>query len=436
MNSQLSGVTRKHSYTHQIQETTKSISDTYQEICTLCSGINKYILEPLQFLHGSLKIKLYVKDPTQGSPFPEVPDGTVACSVALIPQHIVGIGQLFRRKNENWGLDIGEKVLQVVSKIGDIAVGIMSSFKLTDTSIALISYIAKEIGSGVAVIQTGISSLAPFTAVFTGIQMAKTVVDIGIDSLNIYRTSQKVNNMEQKITLWEGADWTNSQFASGRLEHLKAKQLSTEEELEGTKGALGTAQVALESAVLESHTRRLAVRAVLDDLDSKNKIVQVFGAIAPKIKLTIAEFREERARTIFKNRENVLSRLKEKHTLRQMKIASWDTIKKKIDAGLIGPPQREVLNSYKERQIEKLKAKKSNLNLERVKIGLDIALKVVVVASLVASMVLLFSGVGTGAGVITAITLMLFIMAAEYGLKKFKECYPSKTWQAFRAPAI
>lgn len=435
MSSQLQGVKQNHSYTYQIKETADSIKDTYKEISTLCSGINDYILQPLQFLHGSLKIKLYLKDPTARNPFPAVPDGTVACSVVLIPQHIVGIAELFRRKNENWGIDIGEKVLQVISKIGDIALGIMSSFKLTDTAIALISYIAKEIGSGVAVAQTGItaiSTLAPFTAVFTGIEMAKTVVDIGIDSLKMYRTSQKVNHIEQKITLWQGADWTNSQFASGRLAHLDAKQLTTEEQLEGTKGALDTAQVALESAVLKSHTRRLAVRAILD---SKNKIDQVFGAIVPKIKLTIAEFKEERAREIFKNRQNIHTRLTEKHTLRTMKITSWNTIKIKIEAGLIGH-QQDILDNYKERQIEKLKTKKSNLNLERVKIGLDIALKVVVVASLIATMVLLFSGVGTGIGVITAVSVMLFIMAAEYGLKKFKECYPSKTWQAFRAPAI
>lgn len=354
--------------------------------------------------------------------------------VLVIPSAIASIAKEVRKETHTQS-DVTEQVLLVAEDTTKIALAVMTCFKLGDFIVSCLSKAANAVGTGFEVFKGGISAAVPFLVTFNVIQIVDSMIKIGLDSVDMYKTSKKVNGIKEKTKLWADDIWKDETFAENKFAHLKAKQITSQENLEKLNGAVTASEIALQSAVLHSNERRVAVIAIKDSLSHRNPVVRLFGEIVPKIQLTIAEFKQEALELKHAKKDEAFTKLSEKHTQRYDKIDRFGKITKQIKQGLT-EEHKVALGEFQKLELEKLDTKKSNLNLERIQIGLDIALQVVVVISLIASMVLLFTGVGTVAGIITTVTLALFITAAKYGLSHFKECFPSKTLTPFRVPLL
>lgn len=341
----------------------------------------------------------------------------LACKVLKIPTATFRAIQHYRQEAKS-DLDQAERILNIGANVSDIALGTMASIQLFD--LIAMGHIAKEMGAA-TVLSKSFTQLAPFTAVVTVIDLIKTAIEIGISAIAMYKTCKKVDALRDKTILWEAIDWKG--YAPQKREHLETKQLSSSRQLAEMNEALKTSVVALQSAITKSDQRRAVV------LTQENPI----GRFFEKIKLTIAEVEQGLVKRKLKKESQAYQKLASKHDIRKLKIKNWQVVESKD----LTENDLRILTQFKERQLAKLDIKKGNLNQERLKIGLDIAFKTVVAITLIASLVLIFTVGGTVPGIITSITLMLFLAAAEYGLKKFKEFYfRPQIWERHYIPDL
>lgn len=360
----------------------------------------------------------------------------LTCSVIKTPKTIAKIFLNSKEATKMKGADLADHVVKIASDTAAVALGIMTCFKLGDTIVALFSALSSSLGVGFKVAQGGISTMLPFIGVFSAIEIVKSMFDAGTEGIKLYKTAKKISATTKKMKIWKNMDWTDPAYISKKLERMKVKQIKTVNGLEKLEGALATSAFAFNSHVLHVDKRWDTLHARKIELSKRNPVVRLFGQIAPQIKLTVALLKKEAAEKKHLDTLKTFNKISAKHTLRTVKIRNFTIVEGKIKAGTLNARDLAVLEGVKKNQLEKLKTKKSNLKVEAVEHGLKIGLKIVVVISLVAAMALTFSGVGTAPGIITSASVALFVMAAEYGLKKFKEYNPPKEWIPVHVPTL
>lgn len=357
---------------------------------------------------------------------------TVIKTPNLIEKTFIGAKKAQKMK----GADLAEEVVKTAAGISSIAVGLMSCFPLGETIVSLISAFSQTVGMGFKVVGEGISKAVPFVAVFSAFQIGKAVLDVGVESVKLYKTAKKISATTKKMKIWTEMDWNDPTYISKKLDRMKVKQIKTVESLEKLEGAAKASAIAFESRVLHVDYRWAKLQARKIELGDRNAIIRVFGQIVPQIKLSAALLKKEEAEKKHINDFKNLDKISAKHTLRTVKIRNFTVVEEKIKANTLNDRDRSALKHFQKAQVEKLKVKKSNLKVDVVEHSLKIGLKLIVVISLVACLALTFSGVGTMPGIITNASVALFVMVAEYGLKKFREFSPPNEWAPVKVPAL
>lgn len=333
------------------------------------------------------------------------------------------------------GSEAFEKNLRIASATANIACGILSGIKIIDTFGTAIANLSHSMGPA----RVAITTLAPFTVALAGIEIVKTTIDIGIDAVHIHQTNKKIETLRNKTKLWGSIDWKDEAavpIISNKIEHLQAKQLRSQEELSQVEGALKTSVLAVNHRALKWEAKKEKLAAKKLALNESPAMMRLFGKAVPKIKAARAKSKYKIALKEHTGTINEFTHLSDKYNKRTTKIKNWKIIEKKMKAGTITDQDQVLLKKFQEDQITKWKTKKSNYKLDRLKIGLGIALKTVVIITLVASIAFTFSGYGTVPGIVTVTTLSLFIIAAEYGLKKFKKYKKPATWSPGHVPLL
>ncbi len=360
----------------------------------------------------------------------------LSCSVVKGPGLGAKIGLQARHTTQLKGADLAEHLIKMARNTASVALGIMTCFQLTDTIVSLCGSLSGSLGLGFKVVQGGVSATLPFIGVFAAIEIVKGMLEIGIEGIKLYKTAKKIRETTKKINTWAQLDWTDPTYISKKLEGIKAKQLKSSQSLERFEGTLTTSTVALNSRLLHVDNRWEQLKARKIELSNRNPVVRVFGQVVPQIKLTVAIIKKEEVEKKHLKKLAAFNQASSKHNIRSVKIRNYTIIEGKIQAGTINERDRIVLNHFRESQIGKYKVKRSNLKAKAYEHGFKIGLKTLVVISLVACMALTFSGVGTMPGIVTSASVGLFVMAAEYGLKKFKHYYPPKAWIPVHVPRL
>ena len=371
------------------------------------------------------------------APFEHIRKGiTLTCTVIETPKTISEILVQAKDFSKKQGEKLLEHITEVAFNVSSVAIGIMSCFSLGDTIIAFCDSIASSVGNGFNVVQTGLSATLPFIGVFSAIQLVKGIADTGIESFKLYKTAQKISATTEKMKIWTNMDWNDPTHISNKLSRSRVKQIHTVEELEKLEGGIKTSLLTLESRVLYVDKRWRKLETRKKELIDKNIVERVFGQVMPHIKLTVALLKKDGAEKNHLSALKAFNKLSKKHTVRSIKIRNYAIIEGKIKAKTLNSRDLSVLGQFKTNQLSKLDIKKSNLKIEAIGHGIKIGIKVVIVISCIAGLALTFSGVGTMPGVLTNASVALFVMAAEYGLKKFKEYLPPKAWIPVKVPRL
>lgn len=328
-----------------------------------------------------------------------------------------------------------ENNLRIAAAIANLACGILGSIKMVETFWVAIENLSNSLGP----VKVAFTALAPVTVAFAGIEIVKTTIDIGIDAVHIHQTNDKIRILKAKKKLWGSIDWKDGSAApiiTNKIDQLKAKQLTSIEDLSLLEGAVKTSALALNQHALKWEKKKEKITAKKLALSDKNIAIRFFGGIVPKIKATQTKSKYKIALKEHTGNINKFIHLTEKYNKRAVKIKNWKIIESKMKDGTLTHKDQILLKKFQSDQLSKWRTKRSNYNLEKLKIGLGIALKTVVIISLIASIVLTFTGYGTIPGIVTMASLSLFIVAAEYGLKKFKKHKKPAEWKPGSVPKL
>lgn len=356
-------------------------------------------------------------------------------SVLSVPSSIKEILIQAKKKGLK-GAEAMERNLKIASATANVACGILHGIKIADAfGIAICNIASHSMGP----VRVAVTTLAPFTVVLAGIEIVKTSIDIGIDAVHIHQTNKKIKELKNKRKLWGSVDWKNKEvtpIVSNKIEYLEAKQISSKLELSSLEGALKTSGLALNHRALKWDAKKEKLEAKKLALSQRNVIIRLFGKIVPSMKAAQSKSKYKVTLKAHTEKINEFSHLSDKYSRRTVKIKNWKVVETKMKSGTISDKDEVLLKKFQNDQIAKWSTKRSNYNLEKFKIGLGIALKTVVIITLIASIALTFSGYGTLPAFITLATLSLFIIAAEYGLKKFKKHKKPAKWEPGQVPLL
>jgi hypothetical protein len=379
---------------------------------------------------------------------------TLACTIVKTPNLAANA---FKEAAEipgtTEGAPLAERLVKVASGTTALALGVLSCFALSETIIAIFSAFSTSLGNGFKVVEAGISTMLPFIGVFSAIELVKSLLDVGVEGFKLYRTAKKISATTEKMEIWKDATWTDTSFVSKKLDHLKGKQIKALNDLEEMGGLEGAVNKTfgvfkehvkeVEECWKELEARKLELTKRLELLDkqkheltNRNVIVRLFHQIAPQIKLTAAILKKEEVEEAHIKALNTFNKINSKHSLRTIKIRNFKVIQGKILAGPLKEGEIFLLKTFQSKKAEKWEKKKINLKAKAIQHGVKIGLKIVVVISLIAALALTFSGAGTMPGIVTNASVALFVMAAEYGLKKFKEYNPPEKWGSVKVPLL
>lgn len=409
----------------------------YKKGRTFFKAAASFATESIDFINPFLNILSVAGIISTPSTITHVQRGvTLTCSVIRIPNTLSQTASQVRSISKKKGDEVIEQVIKIASNVSDIALGVMKCFELGDTIVAIYGAISSSMGTGFKVVQGGVSAALSFIGVISAIELTKGLVDVGIESFKLYKTAKKISKNTKKMKIWTNMDWNDPTYVSNKLSRMKVKQIHTMTGLKKLEGALNTSTVAFNSSVLHVDKRWAKLEARKLQLKDKNAVTRLFGQVTPQIKLTVALIKKEAAEKEHLNTLKSFNTISEKHTLRTIKIRNFTIVEGKIKTNTLNERDRAVLEQFQKNQLEKLKTKRSNLKVEAIGHGLKIGIKVVIVISCIASIALTFSGVGTMPGIITNASIALFVMVAEYGLKKFKEYNPPKAWIPVKVPVL
>lgn len=361
---------------------------------------------------------------------------TLTCVVITIPKIIERSFTGAARASKTKGVELTEEVLKTAAGVSSIALGAMTCFQLSETTIDLLSALSQVTGTGFKVVGEGVSKAVPFIAVFAAIEIVKSLLEAGIEGIKLYKTAKKISVTTKKMNIWSKMDWTDPSYISKKIDRMKVKQIRAVSDLERLEGAVKASSIAFNSHLHKVDYRWAKLQARKIEVADRNPISQLFGQIAPQIKLSAAILAKESAEKKHVGSLKTFDRISTKHTLRAVKIRNFTIVEGKIKKGTLTEQNKVALEYFRKAQLEKLSIKKSNLKVDAVEHSLKIGLKLIVVISLVASLALTFSGVGTMPGIITNASVALFVMVAEYGLKKFRQYSPPKEWVPVRVPVL
>lgn len=357
---------------------------------------------------------------------------SLGCSIISIPSSISKIVQIIKQPAVKV-VDKIEKGLAITEKISAIGSACLACFQLTELFISFLSQVScsfgnftsRAINSSATAAQSAISVIAPFAAVLSSLDILQSIAEIGIHSINLYRTQQKVNAIVSKKKIWKNLNWKQldeptKTFSINKLEHLERKQLESKVALNALKKPLLDSTLAYTTALFKVDKKQKKLKLIKSKVSNENAVKRIFSQIVPTFKLVYAELYMKSIHQKYEITKKKFDVQEAKHKKRIDKISNWSIIVNKVKNSSLSSIDKKLIKKFSKKQIYKLQIKKRNLRLNQLKTGLDIALKVVVIITLIASIVLTFSGVAAPIGIITGMTLGLFLIALKYGLKSFK----------------
>lgn len=313
------------------------------------------------------------------------------------------------KKNEK-GVDLHIRNLSLASGIFETVQSGMAAFSLLDTfQIISLGQISQAIGT---------TAVLPFSAVVNGIDIAKNIIDITKSAVTIHQIKRKSKKLGKKLKAFNPQ--TDSQkigtFLEKHIEQMIAKQLSTLSTMENLKAKAANRRIKAETAI-EAYEQELlnSEENILHKLIKHIRLSRKETALFKAIKASDKTFEN------FTNTDK-------KFEARRIKLESWanaethfksDDLKKdannKIDST---DPLHQLIA---DKQI-KWRAERKNLKMDKLQEGLGIALSVVGTIVLIASTVLIFSGIGTLPVLLTITSVGLLISLIGLGktlLKKY-----------------
>lgn len=294
-----------------------------------------------------------------------------------------------------------EKGLKVTSAVTGVAIGTMTGMRIAET--LKLFNISHAFGT-VRVMGRAVSLFGPFLSFLEGF---KACIDIGISAKKLSDMNKKGKVIAEHINKWsqpiteaialqhiDKAD-TKLQSLEGRFHDLSKQVHDTGVEVENAKKAYLVKQASNKA---------------------KNCFTRLFTPLCcSKEAKTLRKWAHKHHEAFEK-----LTAVKKLHDAQLGKINRWNDIHEKIVDGTLTTGDTEALNKMSADKIAKWNVRKINLNLEKLKEGLGVAISAVVIVAMVVSIVFFFLGIAALTATLALTALFLLISAAALSVHLFK----------------
>lgn len=316
-------------------------------------------------------------------------------------------------KKREKGINLHQRNLGIVSGVFQTVLGGMAGVKLLNTfQIISLAQISEALGT---------TAVLPFAAVTNGIDIIKNIVDITSSSIKLHQIN--VKNKKKRKYLKRFNTKANStkigDFLKKHINQIETKQVSAEEKIKNLR--------------TKASIRKLKAQDALNAYNTTNNSLNTAGiSNFQKFILGIKLARKEAA--LFKAMEahekNIedFSNIREKYNSRFSKLESWTKARDHFIIGNNSIPKRDITDTkdplnqlIADKQI-KWKAQRENFKTDKRQEGLGITISVIATIILIASTVLIFSGIGTIPLLLTITSLGLIVSILGLGktlLKKY-----------------
>lgn len=269
--------------------------------------------------------------------------------------------------------------LQVASSTMGVALGTLSGINLFDTvGVLTLSNISSSLGL----------VLFPFSSFVGVLEIAKSSIDIAVSSYKIKDFDQKMEKIKGKKIEWK------QEIGLSFVEKIIKKSQGKIEILD--KGLVE------KEMLVESTGKQL--QDLIDEFKQHPHNKSELRAKASEYYAACDDF----------------DRTYDKKIVKQEKVRRWEKINLAIQEKKILSSDAK-LESFKQEKLNKLKVKKWNLNLDKIKEGLTVAQAVAMIVLTIASIILLATGVGAVPALVTMASIGLLLSISSVGLNIFKK---------------
>ena len=339
-------------------------------------GTPKKVVKVLKYLFGFLKNVPFTMHDDQKT-FSHIKTANDFFGALGIFGNIYALIENIRQKpsltSKHPRLDKQLNGLKIASNVLGIADGATSFIKLLD-AFKVINLAKCSLKLGNIPIFGSIPTVS-VGSFFDLIALTKAGVDIGISSIQLHKLIKEGGHIGHKNRYWKDPALSN-EFMKKRISHFQQKRTKIEQAKQDLEKTLDVTDQAVQKA--QKGKSKLALKKAIH---IHNRLVDHHNYLADKV------------------------------TALDTKIGKWATTQLTPDE----------INSYKQGKLQKWKVKLANVNLNKWKNGLDIALNVILIISLVSAIVLGILGLATGATLIVLTFSALAITIAKVAASLFKK---------------